>query len=475
MLFPTITFAIFFAIVLPLNWIFAPRPRQWRVFILIASYIFYGWWSAPFVLLLAGVSLWSQTMVLVIDRTKTERARKIALAVAVAGDLGALAYFKYTDFFLSSGLDALAHVGVAYNSPLPEITLPVGISFFTFQALTYVVDTYRRQMRPVGWLDACVYISYFPHLVAGPIVRASEFMPQIARRLDPRRIPVGHAYILILGGVFKKVVLSDLLSSRIVDPVFAAPKLHSAPESILAMYAYAAQIYCDFSGYTDIAIGIALLLGIRFPQNFDGPYTATSLRDFWRRWHMTLSRFLRDYLYIPLGGNRKGTGRTYINLMATMLLGGLWHGASWTFVVWGGIHGTGLAVEHANDARRKRRGLGPLNPRGASRWIARIITFQIVCIAWVFFRATSFGNAWAMFESMLRNWGMASPLVTATVLAATIAGIGVQYVPRVYLERLTEWFGKLHPVVMGLAITVCLLVTFNLGPEGVAPFIYFSF
>ena len=204
------------------------------MFILIASYIFYGWWSAPFVLLLAGVSLWSQTMVLVIDRTKTERARKIALAVAVAGDLGALAYFKYTDFFLSSGLDALAHVGVAYNSPLPEITLPVGISFFTFQALTYVVDTYRRRMRPVGWLDACVYISYFPHLVAGPIVRASEFMPQIARRLDPRRIPVGHAYILILGGVFKKVVLSDLLSSRIVDPVFAAPKLHSAPESILA-------------------------------------------------------------------------------------------------------------------------------------------------------------------------------------------------------------------------------------------------
>ncbi len=196
------------------------------------------------------------------------------------------------------------------------------------------------------------------------------------------------------------------------------------------MYAYAAQIYCDFSGYTDIAIGIALLLGIRFPQNFDGPYTATSLRDFWRRWHMTLSRFLRDYLYIPLGGNRKGTGRTYVNLMLTMLLGGLWHGASWTFVVWGGIHGTGLAVEHAADARRKRRGLPAFNPRGARRWIARLITFQIVCIAWVFFRATSFSNAWSMFGSMIHNWGMASPLITATVLAATVVGIGVQYVPR---------------------------------------------
>ncbi len=475
MLFPTATFAIFFAIVLPLNWMFAPFPRQWRIFILVASYIFYGWWSAPFVLLLAAVSLWTQGMVLVLDRTTTERARKIALTVGVVGDLGALAYFKYTDFFLSSLQDLLPHVGIAYNSALPDITLPIGISFFTFQAITYLADTYRRQMRPVGWLDALVYISYFPHLVAGPIVRASEFMPQIARRLDPRRIPVGRAYILIIGGVFKKVVLSDIISSHIVDPVFQDPKLHSAPENILAMYGYAAQIYCDFSGYTDIAIGIALLLGIRFPQNFDSPYAAVSLQDFWRRWHMTLSRFLRDYLYIPLGGNRKGHTRTMVNLMATMLLGGLWHGASWTFVVWGGIHGTGLVAEHARADRRKARGLPPFNPSGASRWIARIVTFQIVCIAWVFFRATSFGNAWDVFDSMLTNWGQASPLITASVVAATVVGIGVQYVPRATLERLTEWFGKLHPVVMGAAIALCLIVTFNLGPEGVSPFIYFSF
>ncbi len=475
MLFPTLTFAIFFAIVLPLNWIFAPHPRRWRIFILIASYVFYGWWSAPFVLLLAAVSLWSQAMVLVIDRTRTESARKWALAVAVLGDLGVLAYFKYTDFFLSSIQTSMIDAGFHTSWALPQITLPVGISFFTFQALTYVVDTYRRQMKPVGWLDACVYISYFPHLVAGPIVRASEFMPQIARRLDPRRVEVGRAYILILGGVFKKVVLSDLLSSRIVDPVFAAPRLHSAPENILAMYAYAAQIYCDFSGYTDIAIGIALLLGIRFPQNFDSPYTATSLRDFWRRWHMTLSRFLRDYLYIPLGGNRKGVTRTYVNLMATMLLGGLWHGASWTFVVWGGIHGVGLVVEHANAARRKAMGLAEKPLEGAAKWIARLITFQIVCVAWVFFRASSFNDAWQVFESMVSNWGKGSPLITATVILATVTGIGVQYVPRTALERLNDWFGRLHPVTMGLALGVCLLVTFNLGPQGVAPFIYFSF
>jgi alginate O-acetyltransferase complex protein AlgI len=474
-LFPTVTFAVFFVVVMPLSWLLMPRQRVWRVFMLIASYVFYGWWSAPFVLLLGGVSLWSQAMVLVMDRTTTERARKWALAVAIGGDLGVLAYFKYTDFFLSSSQNVLGHVGIAYNSALPQITLPVGISFFTFQAITYLVDTYRRQMRPVGWLDACVYISYFPHLVAGPIVRASEFMPQIAHRLDPRRIPVGRAYILILSGVFKKVVLSDILSSRIVDPVFNAPKIHSAPEAILAMYAYAAQIYCDFSGYTDIAIGIALLLGIRFPQNFDAPYTATSLQDFWRRWHMTLSRFLRDYLYIPLGGNRKGPARTYVNLMLTFLLGGLWHGASWTFVAWGAIHGTGLSIEHAHTASRKRRGLPSLSPRGVKRFWTRFITFQIVCFAWVFFRATSFANAWAMFSSMIHNWGMGSPLVTFSVLLATIVGIGVQYVPRSFMEHVTETFGRLHPVVMGFTIAVCLLVTFNLGPEGVAPFIYFSF
>ncbi len=471
MLFPTATFAIFFAIVLPLNWLFAPKPKQWRIFIIIASYVFYGWWSAPFVLLLASVSVWTQLMVLVMDRLETERARKVALTVALLGDLGCLAYFKYTDFFLSS----LQGIDLWGNSALPDITLPVGISFFTFQAITYLVDTYRRQMKPVGWLDALVYISYFPHLVAGPIVRASEFMPQIAHRLDPRRIPVGRAYILILGGVFKKVVLSDILSSHIVDPVFAGPKLHSAPENLLAVYAYAAQIYCDFSGYTDIAIGIALLLGIRFPQNFDSPYAAVSLRDFWNRWHMTLSRFLRDYLYIPLGGNRKGNARTYVNLMLTMLLGGLWHGASWTFVVWGGIHGTGLVAEHADMQRRKRLGLPAFSPKGARRWIARFITFQIVCIAWVFFRASSFADAWAVFESIFENWGMASPLITWSVLAATAVGIGVQYVPRSTLEGLTEWFGRLHPVVMGAAIAVCLLVTFNMGPEGVSPFIYFSF
>ena len=306
MLFPTITFAIFFAIVLPLNWVFAPRPRQWRVFILIASYIFYGWWSAPFVLLLAGVSLWSQAMVLVIDRTTTQRARKIALAVAVAGDLGALAYFKYTDFFLSSGLDVLGHFGVAVQlHAAGDHAAGRGSRSSPSRRLTYVVDIYRRQMRPGGLAGRAVYISFFPHLVAGPDrARRRSSCRRSRSRLDPRRIARGPRLHPDPGRpVQEGGARRAALATPIVDPVFASARAAlGASRRCSAMYAYAVQIYCDFSGYTDIAIGIALLLGIRFPQNFDAPVHApTSLQDFWRRWHMTLSRLAARLPVHPAG------------------------------------------------------------------------------------------------------------------------------------------------------------------------------
>ena len=271
-------------------------------------------------------------------------------------------------------------------------------------AISYVVDTYRGDFVPTTLEKFAVYLSFFPHLVAGPIVRPGELIPQLDVPRDPRRVDTSRAFYLIATGLFKKVVIANYLASHIVDQVFGAPGQHSSLEILIGIYAYAVQIYADFSGYTDIAIGLALLLGFKFPQNFDSPYAAVSLQDFWRRWHMTLSRWLRDYLYIPLGGNRKGTIITYRNLMLTMLIGGLWHGAGWTFIVWGGIHGVGLVVEHW---RKQRPGyVEPANTR-RRRIIARVITFNIVCLAWVFFRADSFATAWDMLTGLFTGWGQA--------------------------------------------------------------------
>ncbi len=261
--------------------------------------------------------------------------------------------FKYYGFFVEDIGGALDSIALGLPLPLLTIALPIGISFFTFQAITYVVDVKRGDAEPASLIDVAIYLSFFPHLIAGPIVRASEFLPQLKSPRDPNRVAVGAGLALIALGLVKKVALADMLAREIVDPVFGVPEAYFAPDAILATFAYAAQIYCDFSGYTDIAIGLALLLGFVFPQNFNNPYRATGFRDFWRRWHMTLSRFLRDYLYIPLGGSRGGRVFTYRNLMITMVLGGLWHGAALTFVLWGAFHGVALCTEHA--LRRARR------------------------------------------------------------------------------------------------------------------------
>ena len=474
MLFPTVTFAVFFAIVLPLNWLLLPRGRVWSVFIIVASYIFYGWWDPRFVLLLGGMTLWNQLMAVVIDRAEG-RARSARLAIAVAGDLAVLGYFKYADFFLVSVHNGFARLGLDVGVPVLQVTLPIGVSFFTFQALSYVIDVKRGIVRPAPLIDFAVYLSFFPHLIAGPIVRARELLPQIFGRHDPRRVDVSGAFFLIVSGLFKKVVLSDLLSTRIVDPVFAAPSLHSGLETLVAVYAYAAQIYCDFSGYTDIAIGLAILLGFRFPQNFDAPYTAVGFRDFWRRWHMTLSRFLRDYLYIPLGGNRNGERATYRNLMITMLLGGLWHGAAWTFVVWGGIHGAALSFEHYRQHVREAKGLEPPPNTVWRRVGRRVATFHVVCLAWVFFRAETFHVAWVILTRLFVGWGSPTPLITGGVVLAIAFGIAMQYIPSNVIDRAQVVFSRLSPVQMGIAMAVALLFIDALGPQGVAPFIYFAF
>ena len=477
MLFPTTDFAIFFGIVFIGNWLFAPFPKRWRVFILVASYVFYGWWDWRFVFLLAISTVCTVAGGRLVHRARVASARRAWLIATVAAELGLLGWFKYAGWLSLNVDNVVHHLGMGDPVPLIQVTLPVGISFFTFMGLSYVIDIYRGSLEPSPWLDVAVFVAFFPHLVAGPIVRGSDLLPQIrrAQRRDPRRIALPKAAYLIFGGLFKKVVLSSYVSSQIVDPVFANPHTHSSLEVLLAIYGYAVQIYCDFSGYTDIAIGCALLLGFRFPENFNAPYTARSLQDFWRRWHMTLSLWLRDYLYIPLGGNQGSRATMYRNIMITMVLGGLWHGAAWTFVAWGALHGIGQCTGHYRRAKRVERGLSP--QREGRGWLAweRFATFQLVCVGWVFFRATSFANAFAMFGRLFTGWTQPYPLVNFAVLLVIVVGIGSQYVPEVLPLRAQEVFSRLSVFAQGAVLAAVLLVITTLGPPGVAPFIYFRF
>jgi alginate O-acetyltransferase complex protein AlgI len=453
-LFPTVQFGLFFAVVLPLSWALMARPGLWKPFIVAASYVFYAAASWRFCLLLAGVTVGNQLAARAINRTRDERARGWILGVAV---------FKYYGFFVGDLDRALGVAHLSLPLPLLTIALPVGVSFFTFQAISYVVDVKRRLVEPASALDVAVYLSFFPHLVAGPIVRAREFLPQLATPRDPGRVAVSSGIALIALGLVKKVVIADFLARSIVDPVFAVPQAYAAPDALLAAYAYAAQIYCDFSGYTDMAIGLALLMGYVFPQNFRSPYRATGFRDFWRRWHMTLSRFLRDYLYIPLGGSRGSRLMTYRNLMLTMVLGGLWHGAAWTFVAWGAFHGAGLVAEHAIGGRLR-----------APLWLKWLVTFHLVVFGWILFRSQTLGLA-ATLIGRLFVPGPAT-LWTWPVVAAVVVVIGLQLMPGQRLERFEIALGRLRPAVLGAGLAVLIaFVGATVSGQGVAPFIYFRF
>ena len=466
MLFPTVQFAIFFCVVLTASWALMPHPRAWKPFILTASYVFYAAANWRFCALLAALTIANQVAARLIDRARDDpRRSKQILAAAVVIDLGVLGIFKYYGFFVDDIGDLLDAVGLGLPLPLLSLALPIGVSFFTFQAISYVVDVRRGLLPPASLLDFAIYLTFFPHLVAGPIVRAREFIPQLATPRKRSHVPVGAAVTLIAVGLIKKVAIADYLAREVVDPVFAVPQAYSAQDVVLAAYAYAAQIYCDFSGYTDIAIGLALLMGFVFPQNFDRPYISLSLREFWRRWHITLSRYLRDFLYIPLGGNRKGPARTYVNLMLTMTLGGLWHGAAWTFMLWGAMHGAGLSVEHAVGERRLAR-----IPK-LVRWF---VVLQFVVLGWILFRSPNLA-AVGEFLSRLAHPGPAT-LWTAPVVLAVLAVFVVQAVPRDWRQRVRSWVQRRHPVTLGLGLaSVILLVGATVPSQGVPPFIYFQF
>jgi alginate O-acetyltransferase complex protein AlgI len=473
MLFPTIDFAVFFAVVFTGNWLLNPYPRLWKLWIIAASYFFYSYWNWHYVFLLAASTGMACIGGAIMDRLEGT-ARRWALVVSLTGLLGLLAWFKYYTF-LAVNVDNLTHHLFGDDVlPLKEVLLPVGISFFTFMAISYVIDVYRKQLSAARPIDVAVYLSFFPHLVAGPIVRGEELLPQIRRKRDPHHIDIGRAMWLIAAGLFKKMVVSAYISSAIVDPVFGSPHTHTNVEILFAIYGYAIQIYADFSGYTDIAIGVALLLGFNFPQNFDGPYTAVSLQDFWRRWHMTLSRWLRDYLYIPLGGNKGTESRIATNIMITMVLGGLWHGAGWTFVAWGAYHGMGQVVGRWRRNRRVARGLEGV-PTSPTREIAsRVATFHLVCLGWVFFRATSMSIAFTMIGRLFTAWG-AAPMVTPLVVITVVGSIASQFVPADFVGRLQAAFSRQTAVVQGVILGGILLGITTLAPEGVQPFIYFRF
>jgi alginate O-acetyltransferase complex protein AlgI len=486
MLFPTVDFAIFFVLVFVGHWLLNHQSHAWKWFMIGASYVFYAWWNWRFVFLLIGVSFLAQSGAIAVARTRSPRSRLVVNGIAVAALLLPLAFFKYYGFLAVNVTNAFASLGLESTIPLIQVVLPVGISFFTFMAIAYVVDVYRGDFEVASWTDAFLYLSFFPHLVAGPIVRPNELIPQLRERRDERHVDVAGAAWLILGGLFKKVVVSSYLTTQIVDPVFGDPAQRSAPDALFGILGYAIVIYADFSGYTDIAIGVAKLLGFQFPRNFDRPYAARSIQEFWRRWHMTLSRWLRDYLYIPLGGNRRGERRTYLNIMITMILGGLWHGAAWTFVFWGAYHG-GLLTAHQWRARRGAADVKVEDTKAEgtmaegtkeSRLDAlrqRAATFALVCVGWVFFRADSMETAFSLLRRLVTGWWTSSESLTPLVVI-TIAGmLALQFWPRGFGLWLQSGLSRLKPAPLGIVLALAMLAIVILGPSGVAPFIYFQF
>jgi len=386
-------FLLFFVTVFAVFWL-ARGHRFKKLWLLAASYVFYGAWDWRFLSLMAVTTLIDYAAGLALGGERDPARRRAWLYASLAGNLGLLGFFKYFNFFVGS---AAALLGLPPDDRALAIVLPVGISFYTFQTMSYTIDVYREELAPVPSLvDFALFVSFFPQLVAGPIVRAADFLPQLVRPPRFAGVDLRGCLLLFLTGFVKKSCIADHLAA-VVDPVFAAPGAFTAASVWIAVLFYAAQIYCDFSGYTDMAIACAGLLGYRLTPNFDSPYLAASVAEFWRRWHISLSTWLRDYLYRPLGGNRGGRLATHRNLLLTMVLGGLWHGAAWTFVAWGALHGIALSL-HREWARRR---VGRSRPLPGGRPAAVALTFLWVCVCWIFFRAGSFADAAVLCRSFL--------------------------------------------------------------------------
>ncbi len=476
MVFPTLAFLLFFLVVWPHAWI-AVWMRQHtlhKLVIIVASYVFYAFWDWRFAFLLAGSVLLNWGTGRLIETARGTPGQVRWVSVGVAANLLLLGVFKYYGWFSTEMNALLRTAGLAREIPLMEILLPVGISFFTFQGISYIVDLHRGDLdraRPL--IDVLFFISFFSHLVAGPIVRAASFLPQLERPPRPDRVFVGLGVMLILWGVFKKAVVAHWLAVGLVDRVFFDPVSYGTLDALAAVYGYAVQIYCDFSAYSDIAIGIAALLGYRFQRNFNQPYRAETLADFWRRWHMSLSSWLRDYLYVPLGGNRGGRWRTYRNLMLTMVLGGIWHGAAWKFVIWGALHGAWLAAERMLEGTARNAALATPRPRWR-RALAVALIFHFVCFCWIFFRAENVARATELLGALARP-ETATTLVSPWLIGLIAFGLAIQFTPPDLIERLDRVYQRLPVVVVGLLAALVLLVVELIGGDETAAFIYFQF
>lgn len=456
MLFTQLEFPIFFLVVLTAAWLC--RTRIWRnALLLAASYYFYAYWDYRFCGLLILSTSVDFFVARAMEATENQSTRRWLLAVSLIVNLGVLAFFKYCNFFIESAAPLLESIGLS-SSTLP-IILPVGISFYTFQTLSYTIDVYRGTIKSTDrFIDFATYVAFFPQLVAGPIVRARELLPQLSEFPDwSNRRFYGGAQLMLRGAV-KKVLLADRLG-EMADVVFAGPELYSGATIWIAVLAYTGQIYFDFSGYTDIAIGAAKMLGYRFPVNFRHPYLAITIADFWRRWHMTLSRWLRDYLYVSIGGNRKGAWTTYRNLMITMTLGGLWHGAAWTFVLWGIWHGLALTAERLSN----------FSP---PKFIGWIMTMLIVVIGWVLFRSDSLETAETILNRMFTMSGGIDwypPLAIGALVCLVVEHLAWKTKLRSAMRLpVSAWYSPIATAVMIWALMLY-------APQGFRPFLYFQF
>ena len=454
------------------------------IYVSLFSLFFYYESSGEYVLILLFAATMDFFIGRAIGRSEDEAYRKRLLITSICVNIGMLSYFKYFYFLLDLGQMLLASLGIVTEPAIPlearDYFIPAGISFYTFQTLSYTADIYRREITPLKrWIDYLFYLSFFPQLVAGPIVRAKDFIPQIYRRPQLLKAEYGEALTLILSGLVKKAIIGDFIGANLVDLIFAEPTRFTGLENLFAVYGYAMQIYCDFSGYSDMAIGIALLLGFRFNINFDSPYQSGNITEFWRRWHISLSTWLRDYLYIPLGGNRKGQIRTYVNLLVTMLLGGLWHGAAVRFILWGAIHGVALALHKLYMQVFDALGWRRKKPLKIQRFLGQIITFHLVCFAWIFFRADSMETALSVITQISDHF---TPEVFLqfvvgykNVLLLLLLGYLLHFTSKAQELRFRSWLTDLPFIgqVSLFIVTVFLLI--QIRSADAQPFIYFNF
>ena len=445
------------------------RPKL--IFVTLFSLYFYYKSSGFYFFILITSTIVDYNLAKLIFLSTNKTRRQLFMVMSLVVNLGLLGYFKYTNFFLN--IFSSISGGEFHRM---DIFLPVGVSFFTFQSLSYTIDVYRGNLKPVNSiLDYAFYLSFFPQLVAGPIVRAAEFLPQIHQPTWVTKEMFGRGVYLICTGLFKKAIISNYISLNFVDRIFDAPTLYTGLENLFGVYGYALQIYCDFSGYSDMAIGIALLLGFKFSLNFDSPYQSKNITEFWRRWHMSLSSWLRDYLYISLGGNRKGKIRTYINLMLTMLLGGLWHGASFRFVLWGALHGAALAIHKAFSS---------LMPKSNSestliKTLSVILTFHFVCLCWIFFRSPDMTIAGQVISQIFTQF---SPQIFIdfiigykAVLVLMVIGFILHFVPKSIEERAEHLVVQMPLAVKAILFVGMIVLVIQTKSAGIQPFIYFQF